>query len=227
MSVTSAASSPMQEQYREMFVSAVTEFVNALRRKYKRDTSLVDACEKYDLLVTNCQDPQVKSMLVDKMLKSWYKSFHPLLAEVQTGKFDAVYRCQHTLLEELGLKERFREAKLSTKRVILEHIKNITSSVELYYCTESVTNSLSPNLLQKIAQVSQSIGNAGTQPDYAKMIQASQQLIATLDQTEIASLTKLGQGGAISSVLQQMMQGTGMGNLQGIQKMLQQANKRT
>jgi hypothetical protein len=215
-----SAASPMQDQYKERFVSAINEFVNALRRKYKRDASLVDACEKYDIMITNCADQQVKNMLVDKMLKSWYKSFHPLLSEVQSGKFDAVYSCQHALLDELGLKDRFREAKLSTKRVILDHIKNITSFVELYYCTESVTQSLSPGLLQKIADVSQSIGNSGAQPDYAKMIQASQSLIQTLDQNEIASLTKLGQGGAITSVIQQMMgQGTGL-DVSGIQKML-------
>lgn len=217
---------PMQSQYRDMFVSAVTEFVNALRRKYKRDSSLVEACNKYDTLITHCQDAGVKNMLVNKMMKSWYKSFHPLLDDVQSGKFDAVYKCNHTLLDELGLKDHFREARLSTKRVILEHIKGITSAAELYYCTESVTNGLDPTLLHKIQQVSQSIGNNNGDPDYGKMIQASQQLISTLSQAEIASLTKLGQGGAITSVLQQMM-GQGMvPNLEGLNKMLK-SNKTT
>lgn len=217
----SVAANPMQQQYKDMFVAAVTEFVNALRRKYKRDESLVDACQKYDMMITKCQDAAVQDMLVTKMLRSWYNTFHPLLNEVQNGKFDAVYKCEHSLLDELGLKQRFTDAKLSTKRVIMDHIKNITSTTELYYCTESVTKSLSPNLLNKIAQVSQSIGNSGGQPNYAQMIQASQQLIGTLDQNEIASLTRLGQGGAINSVIQQMMQGTGMGNTEAIQKIMQ------
>ena len=150
--VTSSASSAtttttfnVKEEYLTVFHDAIREFVTALRKKYKKDSQIQQAYQKFDFMLTNL-DASGKNMLLKKMITTWYKLFHPIITDVNQGKFTCVTNCTHPLFEELNLKQKFQQAKLSTKKIILMHIKNISQACELYHCTAQVEADLLPQL---------------------------------------------------------------------------------
>lgn len=238
MSEITSASSPsaqdlqndVQKHNLETFFTSVCEFVNALRKKYKKDAELQDACAKFDTMVVNCPDTRVKDMLIQKMLKSWYKAFHPRIQQVREGKFECILQCEHSLLTDLKLKEKFQAAKISTRKIIMQYVQNISNAAEMFFCTTEVTQSLSKNLLSKIVKVSQDLQSANGMPNINQLIQVSQNLVGSLSQSEINSLVSLGKGNALQTVLQQLSSGSGgqqipnMQNVQAIMSMLTQSS---
>lgn len=208
-SVTSASTTTsfnVKEEYLTVFHDAIREFVSALRKKYKKDSQIQEAYQKFDFMFTNLDAPG-KSILLKKMITTWYKLFHPIISDVNQGKFTCVTNCNHPLFSELNLKQKFQHAKLSTKKIILMHIKNISQACELYHCTAQVEADLPSSIINKIAKMSQQITNNGSnQPDINAIFSMSQNLVKTMSKQEIESLQKLGKSGSIQSLFSQFLQ---------------------
>lgn len=218
---------------RQLFEQRLFGFVNALRKKYSRDQDIQSACQKFDFITSA---PDVKATVIEEAITSWYKCFHPLLNDVTNGKFTCISAAEHPLFDQLKMKQRFKEAKLSTKRVILAHVKAITEECEAFHMyngengvqraidtlngqqadmqngLETIQAGLGGGLMTKIMSMTQNLStDSNGMPDINQILGLSQQIVAGLSQDDVNSLTELGSSGKLNAAMQNVLKVAGNG----------------
>ena len=193
--------------YRQFFAQGVTDFVQALKKKYKKDANLQEKANEFEILITNCPSPEIKDKLIEKMIKNWHKTLSPYYESLASGKWEDIYKIDHDLFNNLRLKEKFRAAKVKTRKVIMEHVTKINTFAQMSFATEASVKALPSSILNKVQNLSQKIisGAKSDQIDIGQIIMESQNMLANCTPEEQAQLEAAGKGMNTQAIMKNIL----------------------
>lgn len=178
--------------YLKLFEEAVTAFVTALKKKFRKDNELVLNCQKYDMVIVQCQSEDVKLKLVTKMMNAWNKTVAIHFDAIKNNDMSVIDRIQHKLFDDLNLQQKFKESKIQTRKAIMKHLLNISTYSRLYNQANTCLSQMPSSIMSKITGISEQIATQGQNVDFQTIFKQSQQLINSLSKEEMQSLNNAG-----------------------------------
>ena len=198
--MTESNQSPLQ-----LFVNYTTQFISALKKKFKTDSDIQRTSEEFNNLFLNCKSEQIKEKMKIKMITNWYKVFHSVTDKINKGDPTFIDTCDHDLMQKLNLKKKFRESTPKVQNTILKYIKGINSQAELYHTTEDLNKTLPSSLMTKVLSASQNLKKNGKM-DFASIYKVSQDIAMSMSQEENSSIEEFANPEKLKSLLN-MVQG--------------------
>ena len=189
----------------DLFVNYTTQFISALKKKFKNDLDIQKTSQEYENLFLNCKSKEIKMKLQAKMLKNWYNVFHPLTDKINKGDPSFIDECKHELVEKLNLKQKFADSNAKVQTTILKYIKGINTQSELHHTTQDLNTALPQSLMAKVLNASKSLKSNGKM-DFGSIYKVSQDIANSMSQEESSSIEEFANPEKLKSLLS-MVQG--------------------
>lgn len=128
------------------FYLRLNQFVLALKKKFKKDPKIQ---QKAIAFTTAMQDLDIRRTQMLKAVKEWNKTFLPLKEEVERGSFTCILKTDSALVKDMNLYELYEQAKLQTKRAIMEYVKKISREARNFHQWEVNGEALARQTIQQ------------------------------------------------------------------------------